>query len=132
MIKFNMIRNKTNTLPLFLSKTEKMLAAQITEGITSSPVREIQLLQLKIIDKPFPKFIFKFFNMPENLVYSKLKAVFTRYYFDGDKLNAKNYNFVDTFSLEQMTALKAGKNLVNEKGSFLNKLVNNINKAISE
>lgn len=132
MIKLNIIRSKNTILPLFLSKTEKALATQILSGIKSSPVTETQLLQVKIYDKPISRFLSKFLEMPQNLVHSKMKAVFTRAGYDGEKLGAKEYHFTDVFSATQIDELKAGKNLANEKDSFINKLIDNINKSITE
>ena len=51
---------------------------------------------------------------------------------ENGKLLAQKYNFQDTFSAEQLTDLKEGKNLLNKKNSFVSKLVKKINKAIEK
>lgn len=132
MIKLNIIRSKNSVLPVFYTKAQKVLAKQISEGINSSPFDETQLLQVKINDRPVSRFFCKLFDMPESFVSPNVKAVFTRARFDGEKLGAKKYTFTDTFNMKQIDELKAGKNLAKEKGSFLHKLLENINNSITE
>lgn len=132
MIKLNIIRSKNSILPVFYTKAQKALAKQISEGIKSSPFDETQLLQVKIYDRPISRLFCKFFEMPESFVSPKVKAVFTRARFDGEKLGAQKYTFTDTFNPKQIDELKAGKNLAEEKGSFVHKLLENINKSITE
>lgn len=132
MIKLNLIRGRNTTLPLFLSKVERNLATQIMSGIKSSPLNETQFLQVQISDKPFSRFVSKFLELPADIVHPKMKAVFTRAIYDGQKLSAKKYHYTDVFSAVQIDMLKDGKNLAKHEGSFVHKLIENINKSITE
>lgn len=132
MIKFNMVRSKNKTAYSQVQKLQKTLAKQITEGINSSPYKEMHTLEMKIYDRPVSRFLFKFFEVGEESIPLKVKAVFTRAGYEKGKLGAKKYDFTDNFSLSQLNELREGKDLVHKKGSFLNRLVNTINKAVEE
>lgn len=132
MIKFNMVRNKNKIACSHVLKMQKTLAKQISEGINSSPYKEMHMLEMKIYDRPVSRFLFKFFEVSEDSIPLKVKAVFTRADYQKGKLSAKKYNFTDNFSLSQLNELKNGKDLVHKKGTFLNRLVNTINRAVEE
>ncbi len=132
MIKLDLTRQKANVTANAITKTQKALKKQIIQGIKSSPFNETQNISIKINDHPVDRFFTRFFDIGEEIVHADLKAEFTRAYMENGKLLAQKYNFQDTFSAEQLTDLKEGKNLLNKKNSFVSKLVKKINKAIEK
>ena len=105
---------------------------QILEGIKSSPIAETQYLSIKINDHPFDRFLTNMMDIGEEVVKANMKVEFTRAYMEDGKLVAKKYNYTDSFSADQLTEVKNGKNIVSKRDSFLNKLVKKLNKAIEE
>ena len=132
MIKLNLMRNRAGVVSYAISKTKQNMQKQILEGIKSSPYAETQYLSVRINDHPVDRFITEMLDIGEEVVNAEMKAEFTRAYMEDGKLLAKKYNFTDKFSANQLTEIKKGKNLVARRGSFLNKLVKSINKAIEE
>lgn len=132
MIKLDIMRNRAGIVSYALSKTKQNMQKQILEGIKSSPVTETQVLSLRINDHPVERFLFKTLDIGEDMVKTDLKAEFTRAHFENGKLSAQKYNFTDTFTAQELTDLKEGKDLLCNKKSFIYKLVQNINKAIEE
>ena len=132
MIKLNLMRNRAGVTSYALSKTKQNMQKQILEGIKSSPIAETQYLSIKINDHPVDRFITEMFDIGEEVVKADMKAEFIRAYMEDGKLMAKKYNYTDSFSADQLTEVKNGKNIVDKRGSFLNKLVQKINKAIEE
>ena len=132
MIRFDITRQKALVQSTAVSKTQKAIKQQITQGIKSSPFRETQILDIKINDHPVERFLTKLFDIDEEVVNADLKAELTRAYMNKGQLFAEKYQFRDTFPANQLTELKEGKNLLNKKDSFISRLVEEINKVIGE
>lgn len=132
MIRLNMIRNKNNIITTGTKKIHEELVKQIDTGIKSSPIKEKHSISLEIADKPLARAFAKILELGEDIIKVKIKTVFVRSHFENDKNIERKFIFEDKFSGDQITLLKKGRNIVNKKGSFLNNLVENINKAISD
>lgn len=132
MIKLDLMRNRAGVTSYALSKTKQNMQKQILQGIKSSPIAETQYLSIRIKDHPFDRFLTNMLDIGEEVVKATMKAEFTRAYMEDGKLTAKKYVFNDTFSAKQLTNVKEGKNLLARRGTFISKLVKNINKAIEE
>lgn len=132
MIRFQLLRHRNEVLPLHIMKTEKNLRHNIIAGLTSQPNREIQSLDIKIYDSPIKRFFLNLLGKKHNHIPVKMKADFTRTFVEEDTkiLSTQRFHYTDKFSYEQLKELKNGKELVNHGGTFINTLVNNINKAI--
>lgn len=132
MIRLNMIRNKNNIITTGTKKIHEELVKQIDTGIKSSPIKEKHSISLEIADKPLARAFAKILELGEDIIKVKVKTVFVRSHFENGKNIERKFIFEDKFSGDQITLLKKGRNIVNKKGSFLNNLVENINKAISD
>ena len=132
MIRLDITRQKAMVQSNALSKTQKAIKQQIISTIKSSPLNEVQTLEITIKDHPVERFLSKLFEMPEDIIQAGLKARFTRAYMENGKLMAKRTQFSDTFTADQLPDLKNGKNLSNKKDSFIYRLVERINEAIEE
>ncbi len=132
MIRLNMIRNKNNIITTGTKKIHEELVKQIDTGIKSSPIKEKHSISLEIADKPLARAFAKILELGEDIIKVKIKTVFVRSHLENGKNIERKFIFEDKFSGDQITLLKKGRNIVNKKGSFLNNLVENINKAISD
>lgn len=131
MIKLDIVRYQNKIMPKLLTKTESNLQKQILGGLNSLPARETQLISVKIFDRPIARFLANLLEIGEEIVPIKMKTTFMRVQTDNE-FGAIRKDFKDVVSLQEVKDLKKGKNLVLKEGSFLNKLVKNINDAITE
>ncbi len=132
MIRFDMIRNKNNLITVGSKKFQTELCRQIDKGIVSSPFKETQKISIEIYDKPILRKLAEILEIGEDLIKVKAKTIFVRSHVENNKKLERKFVFEDKFSGDQLTLLKSGNDIVDKKGSFLNQLTENINRAISE
>ena len=132
MIRFDMIRNKNNLITVGSKKFQTELCRQIDKGIVSSPFKETPKISIEIYDKPILRKLAEILEIGEDLIKVKAKTIFVRSHVENNKKLERKFVFEDKFSGDQLTLLKSGNDIVDKKGSFLNQLTENINRAISE
>ena len=101
-------------------------------GIKSCPLNETQNINIKIKDRPVLRQLANALEIGEELIKAKVETVFIRSGLKKDKQSVKKFVFEDTFSSEQLSLFEKGHKGLRHKDSFLKKLVDNINKSITE
>lgn len=132
MLKINIIRSKNNVTTISAKKIESDIAETIAMGIKSCPLNETQNINIKIKDRPVLRQLANALELGEDLVKAKVQTVFIRSGLKKDKQSVKKFVFEDTFSSEQLSLFEKEHKGLRHKDSFLKKLVDNINKSITE
>lgn len=132
MIRLEILRTPKYTKLTNIKNANANLKKQILEGFKSTPFNETQVLDITIKDKPFKRFLYKLAQKDTSKLEVELDANFTRAYQDEKNLSAKHYCFSSFIPMREIEAIEKDKDLVPIKNSFVNRIMNWVNKSIEE
>lgn len=113
--------------------TQRALTKQINQGLKlgAEHADEYHTLHVTIEDNPVKRFLMKLLKKDDKNMPVKLEAEFQRYKGLGNTPH-RTFRFNDEFTMSQIHDLKDGKNLLDNKDSFVHKLVKNVNEAMQQ